>query len=336
MVDGVAVTPFFIDNFSPLWQANSRNITHCSRKKKNMRKSSRGNPYHDERGRFCSGPKGNCKYTVSEKTPEEYDEQTKRRFSYHFQNTDDGCSVKTPNGDTYKCKSYEDAVKFAEADRAINFAQCAEETGAKIKQPITLTEDSRGQVWVDGEGDCWIGSTNNKSYAISKDIDWRTERTVYGVSGYKYYEYRKASIYNRITGVHFNGEIEPDADADTYAKVLGQLHYWAAGEEGPHINGGVYKGQGFHLLITDKDGNILDTMSGGELSAISDEDYAKATGLKDFQIFRREIHTGCLFDNNADKKVLQNIISQLDGYRPEFISEDGWRKPSINDAIYRI
>lgn len=44
-----------------------------------MRKSSRGNPYHDERGRFCSGPQGKSKYTVSEKTPEEYEQRTKDR-----------------------------------------------------------------------------------------------------------------------------------------------------------------------------------------------------------------------------------------------------------------
>ena len=43
-----------------------------------MRKSSRGNPNHDERGRFCSV--GDCKIK-SEKTPEEYEEQTKRRFA---------------------------------------------------------------------------------------------------------------------------------------------------------------------------------------------------------------------------------------------------------------
>lgn len=42
-----------------------------------MRKSSRGNPYHDERGRFCSGDKANCK---SQKTEEEYAERTKERF----------------------------------------------------------------------------------------------------------------------------------------------------------------------------------------------------------------------------------------------------------------
>lgn len=45
-----------------------------------VRKSSRGNPYHDEKGRFCSGPRGNAKYTVSEKTPEEYEQRTKERF----------------------------------------------------------------------------------------------------------------------------------------------------------------------------------------------------------------------------------------------------------------
>ena len=45
-----------------------------------IRKSSKGNPYHDEKGRFCSGPKGNAKYTVSEKTAEEYEQQTKARI----------------------------------------------------------------------------------------------------------------------------------------------------------------------------------------------------------------------------------------------------------------
>lgn len=44
-----------------------------------VRKSSRGNPYHDERGRFCSGPRSGKFYTVSERTPEEYAERTKER-----------------------------------------------------------------------------------------------------------------------------------------------------------------------------------------------------------------------------------------------------------------
>ena len=44
-----------------------------------MRKSSRGNPYHDEKGRFCSGPKGTSEFTVSEKTSEEYEVQTQKR-----------------------------------------------------------------------------------------------------------------------------------------------------------------------------------------------------------------------------------------------------------------
>lgn len=43
-----------------------------------MRKSSRGNPWHDHRGRFCSGPSGGG-VTYSEKTPDGYKYQTVRR-----------------------------------------------------------------------------------------------------------------------------------------------------------------------------------------------------------------------------------------------------------------
>jgi len=53
-----------------------------------MRKSSRGNPYHDEKGRFCSGPKGGSKYTVSQKTPEEYEKQTEERIRARLPETD--------------------------------------------------------------------------------------------------------------------------------------------------------------------------------------------------------------------------------------------------------
>lgn len=44
-----------------------------------MRKSSRGNPWHDARGRFCSGPQGGG-VKHSEKTPEEYEQRTIERF----------------------------------------------------------------------------------------------------------------------------------------------------------------------------------------------------------------------------------------------------------------
>ena len=44
-----------------------------------MRKSSRGNPWHDERGRFCDGPREGG--SRSERTPEEYEQRTKERMS---------------------------------------------------------------------------------------------------------------------------------------------------------------------------------------------------------------------------------------------------------------
>lgn len=55
-----------------------------------MRKSSRGNPYHDERGRFCSANKANC---VSEKTAEEYAERTQERIAVI--DTDTGETIAT-------------------------------------------------------------------------------------------------------------------------------------------------------------------------------------------------------------------------------------------------
>lgn len=69
-----------------------------------MRKSSRGNPYHDERGRFCSGPKSGKPYTVSERTSEEYAIRTENRIQQV------NSSIKEapkPKGDTEKATKSE-------------------------------------------------------------------------------------------------------------------------------------------------------------------------------------------------------------------------------------
>lgn len=85
-----------------------------------MRKSSRGNPYHDERGRFCSGPKGNSKYTVSEKTPEEYEQRTKHKLEmagaefWEVTQTSNGYDVYDKfTGEVYSFPNMSEAVGFA-------------------------------------------------------------------------------------------------------------------------------------------------------------------------------------------------------------------------------
>lgn len=292
-----------------------------------IRKSSRGNPYHDWRGRFCSPGLASMK---AEHTSEEYAQRSEerkanngkyqktptnkiaydptaksredlielgwvpyadgrdtvlRKDGYEIRPTSipmidedtrvegnklydrngmlvrerpNGIAVTTPDGHQYICASFEDARRFAEADKSSHFSEIAQRCNCKIKQPIS-TSKVNGCTLVEttDENGGIIGHYNTKDYYIRND----DEDPKYKFNINIYSHATKSRVTSTDFGFGNTGRMKPMAKISRlFEHYIGQDSKYKKYESDKMFNGEKYT----DAIIDKRNGKILHTYTNAE------------------------------------------------------------------------